>query len=147
VKDLEELFSDWLLLVKQFENNESISKQEVLRLLDSDRPVHESAKPLLAGLISGEYKLPKGPPATCDSVQLGAVLRYRVLLNVAIGTTDTSHWPADVQKEVRSTREALLAEANLLNGPPVKQQIKEQVAGYYSISVRTLETWIKAAQR
>lgn len=138
---LDEVFSDWAVLAARAERGDAILKSEVMDLLASGQPIPESAKPLLAGLFSKEYKFQRGTASPHEPMKSSVLLRYQIILAVLNGDTDVSQWPEDEQREVQALREQCR-----MRGATPKEIAKEIIADQFGISTRTLEHWLTTAQ-
>lgn len=127
---LNEVFSEWAVLAAKAENGGKVKKKEIIRLLDSDAPIPESAKPLLKGLITGSLEYQRGTGSEYEELKGSAVLRYHAVLGALTAPTVES-----VLKE----------QARLLGDPTPVMLAKEIVSGQLGVSTRALEKWLKEA--
>ncbi len=58
--DLEGYSFPWHDLLSKIEKGERVECEDILALIESDEPIIDEAKPLIASIIKGGYKFPKG---------------------------------------------------------------------------------------
>lgn len=126
---LDELFSDWAVLAAKAEKGELVKKKEIVRLLDSDAPIPNCAKPLLKGLITGSLHCRKGEVSKYESVKQSAVFFYKFFLD------DLSN-PTTFEDTIKK-------HSKLRGDLSPAGRAKEIIAMRYGVSTRTLENWLK----
>ena len=127
---LNEVFSEWAVFAAKAENGGKVKKKEIIRLLDSDAPIPESAKPLLKGLITGSLKYQRGEVSEYEELKDSAVMRYLVVQGALTALT---------------VENVLKEQARLLGDPTPVLLAKEIVSGQFDVSTRALEKWLKEA--
>ena len=120
---LNEIFSDWAILAARAQRGEPVKKAEVLRLLDTDQPIPESAKPLIRGLLTKEIPFRRGEVSPLEEIKPSVIMRYLVILDALMRESEPKE--------------------RLRGDPTPRQLAKEQTAERFSIDTRTLEKWIK----
>lgn len=135
-------FNPWLRIVSKYEKGEDIYKQEIIDALQSDYPVIYNAKPLLAGIVSGDFNFKKGTarnikfsrPFYC--LQLIKQLEYVESL-IKNPDADLSGNDADAVECIESMRKE--AHSELPGRRTARDLAKESVAKGHGISVRKLD--------
>lgn len=125
---LNEIFSDWAVLAGKAQRGEPIKKAEIMRLLDSDAPIPECAKPLIKGMLDKSIKFQRGEVSQFEEVKFSAVWRYYVIKQ-------------NIEEDY--IKQYLKKELNLKGDPSPRQEALEIISNQFKIDTRTLEKWLK----
>lgn len=134
--------NEWLRLVSAWQKG-TLERQQVLDLLASDEPVPEGAKPMLASVISGDYKFKRGNKPTSVFTKYpreGATARYLVGV-VERHIKDPDEIPDDAPADYKQRIQAAHERANYKNrkSETANMQAKRMVADLYGVEPPTLK--------
>jgi hypothetical protein len=117
----------WGRLLMLWRQGERFEKREVVALLESDTPLTDEAKPLLAAILRGEVRFHRGTsprPITVLAERHPGTTRE--LINIMVD---------ELEREICSNHETKIRGAQT-----IRENAKSIIANQFGISVRTLET-------
>lgn len=127
----------WLSVLQDLRLGNRIEKQTVVDLLRDPAPVPDEIKPLLADIISGEYKFSRGVKPDVLNHNVYRMILRGMVEHVEACLADPCALEGDDDLKV------LAQEVTGLRGDPTPRELaKEYVADMYGISVRRLEKYL-----
>lgn len=87
--DLDKHNGTWASIIYRIEEGKRIEKQDVIDLLNTNKPVPDNAKPFLVDVISGKYKFKRGgPPRSLPSPFFLKAFLEAAKMGIADGTIE-----------------------------------------------------------